>query len=100
MCNGVIVGFYWKNKEIHEEVLLHWNNCSMTCECIDLKGSSRINYRQDQAALRIIMYIKGISCRVLTVNVLTVYCLNKIKKALNNDWNQDCFTSRATTPIV
>lgn len=54
-CAGGLVGFKW-NSQISARILNEWVSCAMHKECISPNGSNRINHRQDQSALSILLY--------------------------------------------
>lgn len=54
-CAGGLVGFKW-NSRISKIVLNEWVECALHKECIAPVGSNRINHRQDQSALSILLY--------------------------------------------
>jgi hypothetical protein len=53
MCNGAIVGF---DMRAYEKVVRPWAECAMEKSCIAPIGSSRLNHRQDQAVLTVLLY--------------------------------------------
>ena len=56
MSNGAIVGF---NMQAYEGVVRPWAECAQVRECIAPPGSSRVNHRQDQAVLTVLLYKTG-----------------------------------------
>ena len=58
--NGAIVGFDPNSKNARE-LITAWYECALEKECIAPAGSSRINHRQDQAALTCLAYSFGLA---------------------------------------
>lgn len=58
--SGGIVGFSKNSKKV-EELLISWYKYSITKEVIAPKGSSRLNHRQDQTILSVLMHKMKIS---------------------------------------
>ena len=54
MCNGALVGFS-KQGTAYTQVLKPWVQCALDPECITPRGSSRMNHRQDQAGLSVLV---------------------------------------------
>ena len=54
MCNGALIGFR-KDDAAYEMVLKPWVQCAINSKCIIPKGSSRMNHRQDQSALSVLV---------------------------------------------
>ncbi|KAF9096947.1 hypothetical protein BGX23_010123 [Mortierella sp. AD031] len=50
-CNAAAIAFDASNDRIYNGLLKEWYTCSTIKACIAPKGSSRLNHRQDQAAL-------------------------------------------------
>ncbi|KAK9762986.1 hypothetical protein K7432_010742 [Basidiobolus ranarum] len=50
-CNGAFVGVNSNNHQVMQSLIEPWFDCAMNKECIAPVGSSRVNHRQDQAAL-------------------------------------------------
>ncbi|GAA5798451.1 hypothetical protein EDC94DRAFT_593768 [Helicostylum pulchrum] len=61
-CNGAAIGFDTSNKTIMDTVIKPWLDCGLDKNCIAPPGSSRINHRQDQAALTFLAYRSGHKC--------------------------------------
>ena len=62
MCNGAIIGFDGSQRKIYEEIVSEWAHCAVTRECIAPRGSSRLNHRQDQAALSVLIHKASLRC--------------------------------------
>ena len=58
--SGGIVGFAI-NSEKMKDLLLDWNEFSLRKEVIAPKGSNRLNHRQDQAILSVLIHQHGVS---------------------------------------
>ena len=54
MCNGALIGFT-KDGAAYNMVLKPWVQCAVDPKCIIPKGSSRMNHRQDQSALSVLV---------------------------------------------
>lgn len=54
VCNGALIGFR-KNGAAYAMVLEKWVQCALDPSCIIPKGSSRMNHRQDQSALSVLV---------------------------------------------
>ncbi|KAG2195844.1 hypothetical protein INT47_012385 [Mucor saturninus] len=63
-CNGAALGFDASNHTIMTEIIKPWLDCGMDKNCIAPPGSSRINHRQDQAALTFLAYRSGHKCQM------------------------------------
>lgn len=61
-CNGAAIGFDTSNKTIMDTIIRPWLDCGLDKNCIAPPGSSRINHRQDQAALTFLAYRGGHKC--------------------------------------
>lgn len=81
-CNGALVGFKW-NSNISKTILNEWVDCALTKECIAPNGSNRINHRQDQSALSILLYKYNIfsNCPFNIYNIRTHRDLQNITTA-------------------
>lgn len=55
ICSGGVVGFKWNSKK-SRVILDQWVSCAYDKNCIAPNGSSRVNHRQDQSALSILLY--------------------------------------------
>ncbi|KAL0076229.1 hypothetical protein J3Q64DRAFT_1703579 [Phycomyces blakesleeanus] len=62
-CNGAAIGFDTTNQTIVDTIMEPWYECGLVKNCIAPAGSSRINHRQDQAALTFLAYRSGHSCK-------------------------------------
>jgi len=62
MCNGAIVGFDQNHSDIYDSVVVRWEGCARIRACIAPPGSSRINHRQDQATLTVLLAQSGRGC--------------------------------------
>ncbi|KAI8377553.1 uncharacterized protein BYT42DRAFT_593796 [Radiomyces spectabilis] len=62
-CNGAAIGFDVDNKTVVDSLILPWYKCGLEKRCIAPPGSSRKNHRQDQAALTLLVYRSGHSCK-------------------------------------
>lgn len=60
ICSGGIVLIDAKNKTVVEKVVKPWSECALHKECIAPPGSSRLNHRQDQSALSVILNMLNI----------------------------------------
>ncbi|XP_024390547.1 uncharacterized protein [Physcomitrium patens] len=58
-CDASAVGFTLQK---YEELARPWYECAITRQCIAPDGSSRLNHRQDQAALTILTYLSNNTC--------------------------------------
>jgi hypothetical protein len=56
MCNGAIVGF---DMRAYEKVVRPWAECAMKKICIAPHAATRLNHRQDQAVLTVLLYQAG-----------------------------------------
>ncbi|RCH98248.1 hypothetical protein CU098_004051 [Rhizopus stolonifer] len=61
-CNGAALGFDVHNQTIVDDIINPWFECGLDKNCIAPPGSSRINHRQDQAALTFLAYRSGKRC--------------------------------------
>ncbi|ORX56863.1 hypothetical protein DM01DRAFT_1334423 [Hesseltinella vesiculosa] len=61
-CNGAAIGFDASNQTIVDNIIVPWFECGMNKNCIAPAGSSRLNHRQDQAALTLLVYRSGHHC--------------------------------------
>lgn len=61
-CNGAAVGFDANNATIMDTLIEPWYQCGLDKRCIAPPGSSRVNHRQDQAALTYLVYKHGHKC--------------------------------------
>lgn len=61
-CNGAALGFDVSNQTIVDEMIEPWYQCGLDKNCIAPPGSSRLNHRQDQAALTFLAYRSGHKC--------------------------------------
>lgn len=57
--NGAVIGFNPCKPDI-VELLSDWKSCALNVDCISPEGSSRLNHRQDQAALTAIAIRNGV----------------------------------------
>ncbi|KAI8097362.1 uncharacterized protein BX664DRAFT_370939 [Halteromyces radiatus] len=62
-CNGAAFGLDTRNQTIMDEIITPWYQCGLNKNCIAPPGSSRVNHRQDQAALTFLAYKTGHTCR-------------------------------------
>ncbi len=63
-CNAAIVAFDIQNQTVVDKILIPWEQCALTKDCIAPENSSKQNHRYDQAALTLIMLKNGIECTV------------------------------------
>ncbi|KAI8337317.1 hypothetical protein BD560DRAFT_413286 [Blakeslea trispora] len=61
-CNGAALGFDVRNQTIVDDIITPWFKCGLDKNCIAPPGSSRVNHRQDQAALTFLAYRSGKKC--------------------------------------
>ncbi|KAI8060980.1 hypothetical protein BC940DRAFT_310826 [Gongronella butleri] len=61
-CNGAAVAFDTTNQHVVDNIMLPWYQCGLDKNCIAPPGSSRLNHRQDQAALTLLVYRAGFQC--------------------------------------
>lgn len=61
-CNGAALGFDVHNQTIFNDIIQPWYECGLDKNCIAPPGSSRLNHRQDQAALTFLAYRSGKKC--------------------------------------
>ncbi|KAG2177232.1 hypothetical protein INT43_007889 [Umbelopsis isabellina] len=61
-CNGAALGFNLDDPKVNEELIIPWKDCAMEKDCIAPPGSSRLNHRQDQAAITFLAYRSGYVC--------------------------------------
>lgn len=80
-CSGGLVGFKWNSKVSHK-LLKEWVDCSFHRECIAPNGSNRMNHRQDQSALSILIYKYNLfeRCPYNTYNIRTNRDINNYSK--------------------
>jgi hypothetical protein len=57
--NAAVICFNPREPDI-SKLLVDWESCALDVNCISPKGSSRINHRQDQAALTTIAFQNGL----------------------------------------
>jgi len=60
-CNGAVNGWY-RHSAVAYQMLSKWEQCALTRECIAPEGSSRLNHRQDQAALTLLALMNDFKC--------------------------------------
>jgi hypothetical protein len=60
--NGAFIGINTLNLKMMAQVIDKWVDCAHHRECIAPIGSNRLNHRQDQAALSVIMSMQGLNC--------------------------------------
>lgn len=63
-CNGAALGFDISNQTILDDIINPWFECGLDKNCIAPPGSSRVNHRQDQAALTFLAYRSGHKCQM------------------------------------
>ncbi|KAL0097339.1 hypothetical protein J3Q64DRAFT_1056956 [Phycomyces blakesleeanus] len=61
-CNGAALGFDTSDPNIVNGLILPWLACAKARECIAPPGSSRLNHRQDQAAITLLAHHQGHVC--------------------------------------
>lgn len=61
-CNGAALGFNLDDPKVNEELIIPWHDCAVEKDCIAPPGSSRLNHRQDQAAITFLAYRSGYVC--------------------------------------
>lgn len=61
--NGACIAFNNESRAARD-ILRRWAQCALQKECIAPSGSSRVNHRQDQAALTVLINLKGLDFKI------------------------------------